>query len=169
MLPAQIAKAALRRLVVAKLEPTPENYAQAYQQEAGIPTAPAPAAATPERSAEPSGEQWAELIDRIVRGVERRSRQWTSARKKDSLQRVLGGSRGDAGRLQQRLRQLVASWETETPEGATEGGTETQPAPFDTDSAMAPLAADSQLISLDSDVPAASVDNTELAVREWSR
>src|SRR5207245_5741288 len=65
-----------------------------------------------------TGEQLAELIDRIVRGVERRSRQWTSARKKDSLQRVLGGSRGDAGRLQQRLRHLVASWESETPEGA---------------------------------------------------
>ena len=34
-LPAQIAKAALRRLVLDKLEPTPENYAQAYAEEAG--------------------------------------------------------------------------------------------------------------------------------------
>jgi diguanylate cyclase len=127
MLPAQIAKAALRRLVVAKLEPTPENYAQAYQQEAGIPAAVAPP--VPERAPEPSGEQWAELIDRIVRGVERRSRQWTSARKKDSLQRVLGGSRGDAARLQQRLKQLVASWDSETPGGeAGDAPVETMPA-----------------------------------------
>ena len=52
MLPAQIAKAALRRLVEAKLEPTPENYTQAYQQEAGISAAAAaPVAATPERGA----------------------------------------------------------------------------------------------------------------------
>ncbi len=132
MLPAQIAKAALRRLVVAKLEPTPENYASAYQQEAGTPAAPP--AAVPERPAEPSGEQWAELIDRIVRGVERRSRQWTSARKKDSLQRVLGGSRGDAGRLQQRLRQLVASWDNETPEGeAGEAAPDTLPAELQAD------------------------------------
>src|SRR5438132_5578114 len=138
MLPAQIAKAALRRLVVAKLEPTPENYTQAYQQEAGIPAAAAaaPAVATAERSAEPTGEQLAELIDRIVRGVERRSRQWTSARKKDSLQRVLGGSRGDAGRLQQRLRQVVAGWESETAEGATEG--------VGGDTLLAALSADSQ-------------------------
>ncbi|HJW11655.1 MAG TPA: GGDEF domain-containing protein, partial [Albitalea sp.] len=71
-----------------------------------------------------SGEQLASLIDRIVRGVERRSRQWTSARKKDSLQRVLDGSRGDATRLQQRLRQLVASWESETSEAAPDTGME---------------------------------------------
>ena len=126
LLPAQIAKAALKRLVVAKLEPTPENYARAYQQETGV---AAPAAAAPDKAA-PTGEQLAELIARIVSGVERKSRQWTAARKKDSLQRVLEGSRGDANRLQQRLRQLVASWDSDTPEGAVEGGVETAPAPL---------------------------------------
>ena len=49
-----------------------------------------------------------------MRGIERGSKQWTTGRKKESLQRVLEGSRGDARRLQQRLTQLVASWETET-------------------------------------------------------
>jgi diguanylate cyclase len=34
--PAQVAKNALRRLAVARLEPTPENYARAYAEEAGI-------------------------------------------------------------------------------------------------------------------------------------
>ncbi|HMC14553.1 MAG TPA: GGDEF domain-containing protein, partial [Albitalea sp.] len=141
-MPAQIAKAALRRLVVAKLEPTPENYSQAYQQEAGIPAAAAPAAPAIERSAEPSGEQWAELIDRIVRGVERRSRQWTSARKKDSLQRVLGGSRGDAGRLQQRLKQLVASWDSDTPGGeGSDAPIETMPAELQSETASTPAPA----------------------------
>ena len=33
--PAQIAKAALRRLALAKQEPTPENYAQAWAEESG--------------------------------------------------------------------------------------------------------------------------------------
>ena len=33
--PAMIAKAALRRLAMSKLEPTPENYARAYAEEAG--------------------------------------------------------------------------------------------------------------------------------------
>src|SRR5205823_4952982 len=133
MLPAQLAKAALRRLVVEKLEPTPENYTRAYQQEMGV-AAPAP----PDKIAPVSGEQLAELIGRIVQGIERRSRQWTPARKKDSLQRVLEGSRGDATRLQQRLRQLVASWDGEAAE-APEGGVETQPAPWPADSQPATL------------------------------
>ncbi|MBP6270884.1 MAG: hypothetical protein KA422_14790, partial [Rhizobacter sp.] len=86
-LPAQLAKAALRRLALDKLEPTPENYARAYQQEQGKPPA--------------SGDSLADLIESIVRGIERGGKQWTLARKKESLQRVLGGSRGDANRLQQ--------------------------------------------------------------------
>lgn len=102
--PAQLAKAALRRLAQDKLEPTPDNYARAYQAEQGI----APAA----------GDSLATLIEGIVRGIERGGKQWTLARKKDSLQRVLSGSRGDANRLQQRLRQLVGSWETDNPADA---------------------------------------------------
>lgn len=101
---AQLAKAALRRLAQDKLEPTPDNYARAYQAEQGI----APTA----------GDSLAGLIESIVRGIERGGKQWTLARKKDSLQRVLSGSRGDANRLQQRLRQLVSSWETDNPADA---------------------------------------------------
>lgn len=101
---AQLAKAALRRLAQDKLEPTPDNYARAYQAEQGI----APAA----------GDSLAALIEAIVRGIERGGKQWTLARKKDSLQRVLSGSRGDATRLQQRLRQLVSSWESDNPADA---------------------------------------------------
>ncbi len=146
--PAQLAKAALRRLALDKLEPTPENYARAYQLEQGG----APPAALPERAQraiervvargfegdagtgilnallegdwdraerlisqpQAGGDALASLIERLVRGVERAGKQWTTARKKDSLQRVLGGSRGDPVRLQQRLRQLVTNWETDT-------------------------------------------------------
>ena len=57
------------------------------------------------------GAEWANTIQRMVRGLERGSRLWTAARKKDSLQRVLDGSRGDEQRLRQRLSQLVASWD----------------------------------------------------------
>ncbi|WP_298831614.1 hypothetical protein [uncultured Piscinibacter sp.] len=115
-LPAQIAKAALRRLVLDRLEPTPENCARAYAQEAGE---PAPAAS--------EGAALAALIGKLVRGVERGGRHWTAARRKDSLQRVLEGSRGDAKRLQQRLAQLAASWESDTPDA----GVETEPAPLE--------------------------------------
>jgi diguanylate cyclase len=162
LLPAQVAKAALRRLVMDKQEPTPENYARAYQLESGA-TAPK---ALPERAQklvdrmagrflegdaaatlskaiaegrwdhaeraldapDDSGKQLAVLIDRLMRGVERRSRQWTSARKKDSLQRVLDGSAGDAVRMKQRLNQLIASWENDA---AGDSAPLTEPAPLD--------------------------------------
>lgn len=115
--PAQVAKGALRRLAMSKLEPTPENYARAYAEESGQPL---PAAA----DARSQGPAWALLIEKLVRGLDRSSRQWTPARKKESLQRVLDSSRGDLGRLQQRLQSLVTSWETdraEPPEGAESG------------------------------------------------
>ena len=96
---AQRAKAALRRLALERLEPTPENYARAYAREGGEPAVANDGAAI------------AVLIEHIVRGIERSSRGWTAARKKESLQRVLDGSRSDARRLQQRLSQLVSSWD----------------------------------------------------------
>lgn len=161
-LSSRLAKATLRRLVLEKLEPTPDNYARAYRQEAGEtepPVLPQRAqrllerltsrlfdgqaeglaaeltkavqegrwdaadrlAATPDESA----AAWASLMDRMVRGIERGGKQWTTARKKDSLQRVLSGSRGDASKLQQRMTQLLTSWETdklEAPSDALEDG-----------------------------------------------
>jgi diguanylate cyclase len=102
--PAQIAKGALRRLAMQQLEPTPEHFAKAYAQEAGQP------AAVPE-----AGRAWAALIERLAKGLERGGRHWTGARKKQSLQRVLDGSRSDAARLQQRLGQLLTSWDDDSP------------------------------------------------------
>ena len=120
-LPPQLAKAALRRLVMEKLEPTPENYARAYHQEAGtLPPAAGQAAAVDKEESAAQAVALASLIERIVRGVQRGGRQWTTARKKDSLQRVLSGSRSDVQRLQQRLGQLLAGWESDTIEGAVD-------------------------------------------------
>ena len=124
--PAERAKAALRRLALERLEPTPENYARAYAQESGE---AAPAA--------DDGPALATLIGKLMRGVERGGRGWTAARKKESLQRVLDGSRSDARRLVQRLTQLAASWDSDTPDA----GVETEPAPLG--DAAAPVAAPS--------------------------
>ena len=124
---AQLAKGALRRLAVEKLEPTPENYARAYRQEAGEP----PVA---------EGVAIAGLIERIVRGIERGSKGWTSARKKESLQRVLDGSRSDAKRLQQRLTQLVASWDADPTDTALATGDETSADDLRLTTGLMPLA-----------------------------
>ena len=133
--PAQLAKAALRRLAQDKLEPTPDNYARAYQAEQGLPPA--------------AGDSLAALIESIVRGIERGGKQWTLARKKDSLQRVLSGSRGDANRLQQRLRQLVSSWDTDNP----------------ADAAVAPEVTDASSATTEASAAEASVAESDAAVR----
>ena len=60
-------------------------------------------------------EALATLIERIIRGIERVGHNWTPARRKEGIQRVLAGGRGDAKKLQQRLSQLVTSWESDAP------------------------------------------------------
>ena len=111
---AELAKAALRRLTQHQLEPTPDNYARAYAQEQGLPPpAPAAAAGAP---AEAVAVPLADWIDRVVRGLERGGRHWTTARKKDSLKRVLAAGRGDVQRLQQRLGQLLEGWDQDQPD-----------------------------------------------------
>ncbi len=166
--PALIAKAALRRLAMAKLEPTPENYARAYLVESGGTEAGPSATATPaaasaetlperaqpvlqkmlslgiseiqarqdvmamlresrwdeaqrvlerfQQSAGPAvlADGMAGVTERLVRGLERGGRQWTLARKKDGLQRVLESNRSDPHRLLNRMRQLLASWDSDT-------------------------------------------------------
>jgi diguanylate cyclase len=112
--PAQLAKGALRRLAQAQLEPTPEHYARAYAEEAGVPAPPAPAAADQLAvDARAAGLAWVQLLERLSRQLVRGGRQWTQARRRDSLQRVIDGSRSDALRLQQRLSSLITAWETD--------------------------------------------------------
>ena len=170
--PALLAKAALRRLALDKLEPTPENYARAYAQESGEPARGGAGTQLPERAqasvarllglAVPDpqqrqgfatqvrdgkwdelqraleglqqthgpgaqAEQLAQLIERMMRGLERGGRQWTLARKKDGVLRVLQSNRSDPQRLTLRLKQLVASWDSDV----SDARVETQPAPLD--------------------------------------
>jgi diguanylate cyclase len=129
---ASLAKAALRRIAAGQLEPTPENYARAWALEAGV--APAAAAEPPSSSA----AQWATLIGRLLRGVERGGRIWTAARKKDSLQRVLEGSRSDMPRLHERLRQLASHWDTDSDSAELAAAGNTASAPL----ASAPMPLD---------------------------
>ena len=58
-----------------------------------------------------SGPAWALLIERLARGLNHPSRQWTVARRQSSLKRVLDGSRSDAQRLLQRMQSLLTAWE----------------------------------------------------------
>lgn len=117
---AVLAKGALRRLALARQEPTPENYARAYAEEAGEPPAAARA----------RGPAWGALIERLARNLERGGKQWTAARRKESLHRVLDGSRSDEDRLALRLQALLQAWEADRPaEGAEVPASPGQAAP----------------------------------------
>ena len=60
-----------------------------------------------------AGDALAVLLERIIRGIERGGQNWTAGRRKVGIQRVLDASRSDTRRLQQRLSQLVTSWESD--------------------------------------------------------
>jgi diguanylate cyclase len=116
--PTQLAKGALRRLVMSRAEPTPANFARAYAAEAGH-ALPA-VAPTPSVADGPSAQDWAILMERLVRGLESGRRQWSMANKKDSLQHVLASNRRDAALLHQRLGALIGRWERGDPASAVE-------------------------------------------------
>ncbi|HUP07646.1 MAG TPA: hypothetical protein VMU47_10875, partial [Caldimonas sp.] len=150
--PALLAKGALRRLAAERLEPTPENYARCYRQEAGDNRVSAGlppralklvemlaqrafdgdvaelmhavteghwdrAERLMDQASMQSGDTLAVLIERIVRGLERGGQNWTSARRKVGIQRVLDANRGNARHLQTRLAQLCSNWEGDIPAG----------------------------------------------------
>lgn len=130
---ATLAKGALRRIALAQQEPTPENYARAYAEEAGVSSAAGAAQQArgdakgdargeAKDEARLQGQAWAALAERLVRNLERGSKQWSGARRKESLKRVFEGSRSDAQRLQQRLQSLMTAWETDEPADAAKTG-----------------------------------------------
>jgi diguanylate cyclase len=120
--PTTIAKGALRRMAQAQLEPTPENYARCYADESGQPLQQATA------DNKTQGAAWASLVERLGKNLERGGRQWTAARRKSSLHRVLESSRSDANRLLQRLQALMTAWETDRIEDAVDTGLLDEPA-----------------------------------------
>jgi diguanylate cyclase len=84
-------------------------------------------------------EALVQVIERLMRGLERGGKQWTLARKKDGVNRVLELGRSDSQKLVRRLAQLIASWDKDGEGSDVEtdddgGGT---PSQFFADSAFA--------------------------------
>lgn len=78
--PAQIAKAALRRLALDRLEPTPENYQRAYRTEAGeppgAPALPPAAQRLIERLAQRLPGGHAPLLEALAQGRYEQAEHW---------------------------------------------------------------------------------------------
>jgi len=161
---AVLAKGALRRLAQGQQEPTPDNYARAYAEEAGQPnlvgagvsvvTPAAASAVAASADSLPTGADWAQLVQRLARNLERGGKQWTGARRKDSLKRVLDGSRSDANRLLQRLQSLMTAWEDDQPSDPAHTGIEDPPlAPGAASPAVTPATPAAALTKVSQDWP----------------
>lgn len=103
---AERARAALRYLAQSRLSPTPDQYRRAWNRVGGDGHDEASPAETPgEGERAPIGP----IIAEAVRWIEIPQRNWTCARKKEALHRLLGRP-SDAARLACRLASLVDSW-----------------------------------------------------------
>jgi len=111
-------------------------------------------------------EALAQVIERLVRGLERGGRAWTVARKKDGVARVLESTRSDSQRMVKRLQQLVSSWDTDVADASIStqddepGGT---PSQFFMDEDFAPTGQETQ----DSDAQAAEIPRLQLLPEHW--
>jgi len=103
--PSDIARETLRLLASRRIAPTPDSYRQHYQEIAGLPDA----------DGKTSASDWAQLILDLLRQWETRHNTLTTARKRESLERVLGVPGSDPARLAAKLRSLVASWSMTAP------------------------------------------------------
>ena len=98
--PSEIARETLRLMASRRIAPTPDSYRQHYQEIAGQPAADEKA----------SAPDWAQLILDLLKQWEMRHSGLTIARKRESLERVLGVPGSDPARLAGKLRKLVTSW-----------------------------------------------------------
>jgi len=110
--PSAIAREAIRLLTSKRLQPTPENFLQAYNKVAGLPTdslAPPPTVTTGEAAAR-SEPKWPDLIRGLVRQWDLHQSGLTPGRKKEMLERVLINFGNDSSALHAKLDALTQSW-----------------------------------------------------------
>ncbi|OIR15873.1 response regulator PleD [mine drainage metagenome] len=118
--PSEIARETLTALASRKLAPTPENYAQMYQEISGE-TAKSPSAdigaTTSKGRLVPA---WSELIRDLLRQLETPHKGITITRKKDGVDTVLTKFSKDPEVLFGKLQSLLRSWST-APTGPSAG------------------------------------------------
>ncbi|MEO8279395.1 MAG: diguanylate cyclase [Ideonella sp.] len=109
--PSEIAREALKALAARRLLPTPENYAQAWQEIAGEPAAQPPLQSRA-IEAEPARPAlaWPQLIRELLKQLDTTHRGVSLSRKKDGVQTVLKNFSSDADKLFEKLQGLMKAW-----------------------------------------------------------
>lgn len=114
--PSEIARETLKALAARKLPPTPDNYAQAYQEISGI--TPAPSTATTVHEKSPAEEKaqtapalsWSGMIRDLLRQLDIPHKGITITRKKEGVETVLSRFTSDPAILHEKLQSLIKSW-----------------------------------------------------------
>jgi len=104
--PSDIARETIRQLALRKLAPSPDNYTQLYEELSGSPQ--------DRRRHVP----WAELIRDLLRQWDRRQTGITTAKKRESMEHVLGAFGADGDRLHGKLSGLVKGWRERSEDGS---------------------------------------------------
>ncbi len=108
--PSEVARETLILLTTRKLAPTPENYAQAFQEISGTPNSPVAEAKVPAPSATQLQPAWSELIQDLLRQLETPHKGITITRKKDGLETVLNRFAAKPDELFEKIQGLIRSW-----------------------------------------------------------
>jgi len=112
--PSDIAREAIKTLAARKIVPTPDNYAQVYQEIGGTAsalTAPEqhPSKESPNDQAKPS-QPWPKLIHDLLKQLETPHKGITITRKKDGVGTVLKKFSSNPDALFEKLNGLLHSW-----------------------------------------------------------
>ncbi len=105
--PSDIARETLKTLAERKLAPTPDNYAQIYQEISGAPHAKSGAAVIEQAG---SSIAWPSMIRDLLRQLDTPHKGITVTRKKEGVETVLSRYTKDPVVLHEKLQGLVRSW-----------------------------------------------------------
>ncbi len=110
--PSEIAREAIKTLAARKLVPTPDNYAQVYQEIGGTPDALAASEKHPakESADDKPSRAWPKLIRDLLKQLETPHKGITVTRKKDGVETVLKKFASDPDALFEKLQGLLNSW-----------------------------------------------------------
>ena len=104
----EVARKTLRQLALKRVAPTPENYRQIYLEISG-----GADSATPSSTLKSEHIAWGPVIANLIRHWETKQVGWTTARKRESLERVL--ITPNASVLHNRITALLQSWSRSAP------------------------------------------------------
>jgi diguanylate cyclase len=99
--PSEIARETIRQLGLRKLPPSPNHYTEVYEELSG-------SQGTARHAAR--GAAWSDLIRETLHQWDRRQAGLTTAKKRESIEHVLGAFGNDADRLHDKLSGLVRGW-----------------------------------------------------------